>query len=259
MSGTSVYLFDFDDNIMYLDTPVVLLNTKTQRELEVSTHKFAGIQQDLGRPGQWQNFSTFEGSFRHFQDQPSSEIAGASEQKFIRDIRAAIESNTNAWKGPVWNVFRYACEQQRPVSLVTARGHAPETLKAGIAVLVTAGLLPCVPNYLQVLPVGNKEVRKKLGDANLNLTIPALKKRAILKIIDEAEKIFSKEGPTRYGMSDDDPTNVNLIIQAMSKAKLRYPDARFFVVNTHDGQSVKLEIFPFDMPVTGTPVDILSL
>jgi hypothetical protein len=137
------------------------------------------------------------------------------------------------------------------VSLLTARGHAPETLKAGIEVLVEAGLLPRAPNYLRVLPVSNDEVRKELGDANLDLTVPVLKKRGILAIVDAAEKTFAHKGPTRYGMSDDDPANVNLIIQAMSVAKSRYPKARFFVVNTHEGQRVKLEIFPFDMPVVG--------
>lgn len=258
MSGTSLYLFDFDDNIMFLDTPIVLIDTETRTEREVSTGTFARIHQQLGRPGPWQSFSSFTGSFRHFRDQPAAELGDAGEQRFVRDVRAAIAADPEAWKGPVWGVFRYACERRRPVSLLTARGHAPETLKAGIDVLVTAGLLPRTPDYLQVLPVSNDEVRRELGDANLDLTIPVLKKRGILAIVDAAEQTFAPNGPTRYGMSDDDPANVGLIIQAMSVAKSRYPKARFFVVNTHEGQRVKLEIFPFDMPVAGQPGHVLS-
>jgi hypothetical protein len=258
MSGTSLYLFDFDDNIMFLDTPIVLIDTETRQEREVSTRDFARIHQVLGYPGPWQNFSSFPGTFRHFRDQTTDELGDAGEQRFVRDVRDAISADGQAWKGPVWDVFYYACQRQRPISLLTARRHAPETVMAGIDVLVEAGLLPCAPNFLRVLPVSNDKVRRELGDERLDLTVPVLKKRGILAIVDAAEEAYANDSPTRYGMSDDDPANVSLIIQAMSIAKIRYPNARFFVVNTHEGQRVKLEIFPFDMPVVGQPGDMLS-
>lgn len=258
MSGTSLYLFDFDDNIMFLETPIVLMDTESRAEREVSTGTFASVHQQLGRPGPWQNFTVFPETFRYFRDQPAADLGEAGEQRFVRDVRAAIKADPKAWKGPAWDVFRYACERQRPLSLVTARGHAPETLKAGIDVLVADGLLPCAPNYLSVLPVSNEAVRDELGDVNRDLTVPVLKKRGILAIVDTAEQTFGPLGPTRYGMSDDDPANVSLIVQAMSVAKSRYPQARFFVVNTHEGQRVKLEIFPFDVPVVGQPGHVLS-
>jgi hypothetical protein len=106
MSGTSLYLFDFDDNIMFLDTPIMLIDTETREEREVSTGTFARIHQELGRPGPWQNFSIFAGSFRHFRDQPEAELGDAGEQRFVRDVRAAISASGEAWKGPVLDVFR---------------------------------------------------------------------------------------------------------------------------------------------------------
>jgi hypothetical protein len=54
-------------------------------------------------------------------------------------------------------------------------------------------------------------------------------------------------------MSDDDPQNVSLIIRAMSECKQKYADKRFFVINTHMNEEVKLEVFPIDTPVVGRP------
>ncbi len=52
------------------------------------------------------------------------------------------------------------------------------------------------------------------------------------------------------GMSDDDPENVDLIIKAMCDCKKKYLDKRFFVINMHECEQVKLEVFPVDYPVT---------
>ncbi len=51
-------------------------------------------------------------------------------------------------------------------------------------------------------------------------------------------------------MSDDDPENVDLINKAMCECKKKYLDKRFFVINMHKGEQVKLEVFPVDYPVT---------
>ena len=50
--------------------------------------------------------------------------------------------------------------------------------------------------------------------------------------------------------SDDDPKNVDLIINAMCDCKRKYLDKRFFVIDTHKGEKVKLEVLPPDYPVT---------
>ncbi len=52
-------------------------------------------------------------------------------------------------------------------------------------------------------------------------------------------------------MSDDDPQNVDLIVKAMCDCKARHMRKRFFVINTHQGEWVKLEVFPVSYPVTG--------
>ena len=119
-----------------------------------------------------------------------------------------------------------------------------------------AGCIDKTPNYLSIFPVGNDEVRKnELEDPELIKTTPRLKKTAIIKSIERAIEIYGDEYDVEFGMSDDDPANVHLIISALRDCKLRYPERRFFVINTHyipdNGidQRVKLEVFGYDQPV----------
>jgi hypothetical protein len=250
----SFYFFDFDDNIMYLDTPIFIRNTVTHEIRKLSTGEFANVSPHLGLPGEWQDYAMFEGSYANFRDLPPSQQAAGQKPCFVQDVETALQSPEQDWKGPSWDLFYYACAKERPVSLITARGHEPETLKSGIRVLVEKGLLPKEPNYHTLYPVSNERVRREqLDDTTLSLTTPALKKRAICQSVTRALDIYGAAPAHRFGMSDDDPQNVHLIISAMCECKKKYADKRFFVINTHHGEMVKLEVFPVDFPVVGHP------
>lgn len=246
--GISFYFFDFDDNIMILNTHIYVRNTTTNQERAVTTGEYAILQAQLGHPGPWEDYALFDGSFRDFRDVPASSLAPGEHQKFVKDVADAIDRAPSMWQGPSWKFFVYACEQQRPVSLITARGHSPETLKEGISLLVNRSLLPRPPRYFRVYAVGNERVRLELGDARNELTIPALKRRAIIITVDAALSEFGEGQRLRFGISDDDPQNVSLAIRAMCECKKRHPDERFFVINTHMNEEVKMEIFPVDSP-----------
>ena len=134
-NGTSFYLFDFDDNIMFLPTPIFVLDTVSRKEKALGTGEFATVHPQLGKPGPWEDYALFDGSFRNFRDIPSGELAPGERQYFERDVERAVTAGGNAWQAPAWPVFAYACARQRPVSIVTARGHSVETLRAGVRVL----------------------------------------------------------------------------------------------------------------------------
>jgi len=255
--AVSFYFFDFDDNIMFLGTPIYVLNVETKEEHGVSTGEFASIHSLLGKPGEWEDFTMFDGSFREFRDIPEAELGPGDQQYFVRDVEAAVSSGGEDWKAPSWDLSVHACEKQRPVSIVTARGHSPETLKAGVRVLKEHGLIAREPNYHTVFPVGNDDVRRQqLDDPELLKTTPRLKKTAIIQTVEKALAQYGAEPDHSFGMSDDDPANVNLIISAMRDCKQKYRDKRFFVINTHYDrkrnvdQRVKLEVFPYDYSVT---------
>jgi hypothetical protein len=249
--AVSFYFFDFDDNIMFLATPIFILNTMTSEAMEVSTGEFADIYPRLGSPGEWENFSMYDGSYLHFRDIPADRLRPGQKQYFVADVEQAVEGDPEKWQGPSWRLFVHACETQRPVSIVTARGHSPDTIKAGVGVLVDKGIISQEPNYHTVFPVGNDELRREqLDDPMLTLTTPILKRRAIVKSVEKALEVYGDRPEHRFGMSDDDPQNVNLIIRAMCDCKKRHLDKRFFVINTHQGEMVKMEIFPVDFSVT---------
>jgi hypothetical protein len=262
----SFYFFDFDDNIMFLSTPILIRNTSTKRSKKVTTTEFAGIRMVLGQPGQWQPFEVFDGTYSHFRDIPPDKLKPGQEQYFVRDLAKAVSAPTKAWQAPSWPLFVHACEKQRPVAIITARGHSRETLQAGIRLLADRKLIPREPNYLAVYPVGHPQVIDELMGS---LTDPAertrigaskdstsdLKRLAIRQAVETALHVYGAEPEHRFGMSDDDPQNVDLIVKAMCDCKTKHMKKRFFVINTHQGEWVKLEVFPVDYPVTGRAAD----
>lgn len=135
--------------------------------------------------------------------------------------------------------------------MVTARGHAPSTIEAGLKLLVERGLIASVPPILGIYTVSSPEIRKQLGAEDPAMTTPSIKKRAIKDAVARALDLYGANYPHRFGMSDDDPNNVVLAISAMRDCKVAYPDKRFFVINTNHEEYVKLEIFPMAHPVTG--------
>jgi hypothetical protein len=134
--------------------------------------------------------------------------------------------------------------------MVTARGHEPATIEAGLGKLVDRGFLPAVPPILGIYTVTNHGVRARLGADDPAMTVPSIKKLAIKDAVKTALARYGAEPPHRFGMSDDDPNNVVLAISAMRDCKVADPGKRFFVINTNRDEYVKLEIFPMDHPVT---------
>ncbi|WP_254513667.1 Dyp-type peroxidase [Anatilimnocola floriformis] len=257
-SPVSFYLFDFDDNIMYLKTKIVVINTITGEEVELSTEDYAAVHPQLGKPGKWGDYAEFEGTFRNFRDAD----AAPDEQPFVKDVLAAVQQSEDKWKAPSWDLLVYACQKQRPVSIITARGHSAATIQAGIRALVNSKLLPAEPVYHSIYPVTNEATRKQLSENTAPntealtmpaLTIPALKRLAIIESVDRAVRDYGPELPHRFGMSDDDPANISLIVSAMRDCKEKHQDKRFFVINSQREQKVKLEVFTIDTAVVGNP------
>ncbi len=257
----SFYFFDFDDNSMFLETPIFLRNTSNGKERAVSTTEFAGIRGQLGKSGRWATFEIFERTYSHFRDLPPEEAANGTKEYFVQDIEKALQLPEDEWQAPAWPMLQYACEQQRPLAFVTARGHSRETIKAGVSVLVEKGHLPKEPNYLEVYAVSNPDMVEELLSSvdaeerrrveNIADRTSALKRIAIRNIVNLALETYGEEPEHRFGMSDDDPENIDLIIKAMCDCKKNHLDKRFFVINTHHDGHVKLEVFPVDYPVTG--------
>lgn len=247
LGGKSFYFFDFDDNVAYLATPIVIFHKDTGNEIHLSSGEFAQHGHDIGKRGPYADFyvdlDDDTGSFRNFRDRDiPSHSKGQLKQAFIEDIETAIQKKDFTWKAPSWDCFYHATYNLRPLSVITARGHRSETIKEGISLLVKDGHLPHDPNFLSIYPVSNPQTRAVLGDEKLSASVPELKKGAIRKSVEEAIGRYGHNPYHRFGMSDDDPKNVELITSEMQSLKSCYPEMSFFVIQTFKDSFEKREI-----------------
>ncbi|MCB0393364.1 MAG: hypothetical protein KDD25_02320 [Bdellovibrionales bacterium] len=239
--GRSFYFFDLDDNVFYLPTPMYIYHKNSGEEIEMSTGHFAQIAKEIGKSGYYKDFEVrFQddsGSYRRFRD------FGLDVESFEQDVLNVISESDYHWKGPSWSCFYHATFNQRPISIITARGHSPHTIRKGLHQFYQNRLIQHDPNYLGVFPVSNPEVREALGvDPNADVNIPDLKKRAIFKSVELAFQKYGQNPYHRFGMSDDDPRNLDLIRDAMTQLKQRYPKNSFFVISIHNDEMIKEEI-----------------
>src|SRR5438067_13627462 len=82
----SSYLFDIDDNLLFLPTSLYLWNAEKQREQAISSGEFARVQHLLGRSDDWHAWAVREETFRNFRDQPGRP---ADQQRFVQDLITA--------------------------------------------------------------------------------------------------------------------------------------------------------------------------
>ncbi|MCB0392528.1 MAG: hypothetical protein KDD58_14665 [Bdellovibrionales bacterium] len=246
--GRSFYFFDFDDNIAVLGTPTFLFHKTSGEELIISSGEFAEHHSEIGKNGRFKdykvNLNDDSGTFRNFRDRDMNAIEKllGKKQFFVEDLIHALGCPDQKWKGPSWECFYHAIYNGRPLSLITARGHHPRTIRHGIKQFVAEGFLPRTPNYLSIYPVSHPPTRKALG-FNESASVAELKKAAIRKSVEKAFKKYGLNPHHRFGMSDDDPKNVKLILEEMTQLKLEYPKNSFFVIETRNGGFVKTEVF----------------
>lgn len=246
--GRSFYFFDFDDNIAFLTTPLILFHKKTGEELLLSSGEWALHHASVGKNGPYEEYEIRyddeTGSFRSFRDIEISEIEklAGKKQLFIQDVLTALRLPDLQWKGPSWDCFYHATFNQRPISIITARGHNAGTIQEGVREFIKAGYLPTEPHYLSVYAVSNKEVRKHLNDHEFTASTAELKQRAIRASVEKAIETYGYSPHHRFGMSEDDPKNIQLVIEEMTRLKSSYPAMSFFMIETHQGDFIKHEI-----------------
>lgn len=249
MGGRSFYFFDFDDNVAFLTTPMFLFHRESGQEIQISSREFAQNSGLIGKSGKFADYilkpEALTGSFRAFRDKDLSllERLMGKRQIFVQDLAAALGQPDLQWKGPSWNCFYHAVFNGRPLGLITARGHRPATIQEGIRLWVREGHLPHEPNYLAVYPVSHPETRAALSPEGSDF-IPELKQRALRASVLKALRVYGENPHHRFGMSDDDPSNIDWIIKEMKKLKSEFNSMGFFVIQTHGEKMIKHEVFP---------------
>jgi hypothetical protein len=246
--GRSFYFFDFDDNVAFLTTAIFLRHRVTDQEIQISSREFAQQSAFIGKEGLYADYTVDPdakaGSFRCFRDRDFSwmERMVGRRQMFVEDLASALGMPDLHWKGPSWNCFYHAVFNARPVALITARGHHPNTMVEGIRLWVEEGHLPYEPNYLALYPVSHPEIKKQLGLPESH-SVPHLKQKALREAVARAKQVYGDNPHHRFGMSDDDPRNIEWITREMRELKYENPKMSFFIIQTHGEHMVKSEIF----------------
>jgi len=238
--GRSFYFFDFDDNVMFLGTSIFLCDRGSGEELALGTGTYTEIQHLVGQPGPWERYEIVPGddaSFRRFRDHE-----GPGPQPFVEDLRLALDAHPADWQGPSWRFFAYAVANERPIAIITARGHHPQTIEAGLSLLREHEHLSVPPNLLGIYPVTYPPLLDRLSSSETT-SVPELKRAAIIDAVEVAMATYGANPHHRFGMSDDDPHNIALIVGAMTELKGRYPYNSFFVIDASQTPLVKSEVF----------------
>jgi hypothetical protein len=120
------YAFDWDDNIMFMPTKIILLS-ENDDEIEMSTEDFAEHRHQIGvEPFPFKG-TTIVG----YASDPFRYFGVQGDKRFIIDCMVAP-------LGPSWNDFVECINGGSIFSIITARGHNPNTLKEGVYNLVMA-------------------------------------------------------------------------------------------------------------------------
>ena len=135
------YIFDWDDNILHMPTKIKMEHRGKDgawRPVELSTSSFALVRADAEhyRPpaeGGWAE------AFRNFAD-PERE---GEPNRFLEDTMAALARVSLGEKpSPSYETFRKTLVEGRIFAIVTARGHAPETIKSAVRLFIENALTP---------------------------------------------------------------------------------------------------------------------
>lgn len=121
------YAFDWDDNIVYMPTEIILIDDVGD-EVGMSTHDFAKYRGEIGK----NNFRYRGTTIVNYADSPFRQFKVTGDEAFLSDVLTAK-------KGPAFDDFEEAINNGSIFSIITARGHNPETLKKGVKKYITHG------------------------------------------------------------------------------------------------------------------------
>jgi hypothetical protein len=118
------YAFDWDDNIVFMPTEIILLDNNDE-EVGMSTHDFAKYRGDIGK----KDFKYRGATIVNYANLPFRQFKVEGDEQFLKDIMIAKI-------GPAFSDFKEAINNGSIFSIITARGHNPETLKKAVRIYI---------------------------------------------------------------------------------------------------------------------------
>ena len=120
MPTLKYYAFDWDDNILQMPTKIIVKSDEG-KEIGMSTEDFAEYRSKIGKEPFDYEGKTIVG----FAENPFRNFGVSGDKQFLID-------SMKAKAGPAWSDFIEAINNGSIFSIITARGHSPETLKQSV-------------------------------------------------------------------------------------------------------------------------------
>lgn len=114
------YAFDWDDNIVHMPTKIILKDSEGN-EVGMSTEDFAKYRHQVGK----EDFDYEGKTIVGFAENPFRNFRTEGDKDFLID---AMQAKV----GPAFDDFKEAINNGSIFSIITARGHNPETLKQAV-------------------------------------------------------------------------------------------------------------------------------
>ena len=255
-TSVRAYSFDWDDNIINMPTTIKMLKKTSEgwEKLNVGTDEFAILRDN-------ENYKLDDGAFDNFIDDGS----------FINDLGKAL--NVNAF-APSFDKFKEALIYGNPISIITARGHKPETLRKGMDFIIShtfneEELSKMIDNIQQQIPeldgqtpelilktyldsheyhpVTSSSFIDRFGLEGGSAANPEENKKIALRdyvtkiVAKTSEMVNTKYNKLSVGFSDDDLGNINAIVPFIKEVlQVEFPDVDFVVYDTSEGGMNKI-------------------
>ena len=149
---TKYYAFDWDDNIMFMPTSIILLSDKDD-EVPMSTEDFAEHRHQIGK----EPFNYKGTVIVDFAPNPFRNFRSEGDKRFVLDSMLAQP-------GPSWNDFVECINGGSIFAIITARGHNPKTLREAVYNLIMGNHLGI---NSKTLSTNLKRYRNLGGDVNV--------------------------------------------------------------------------------------------
>lgn len=261
------YSFDWDDNILHMDTAIHMekLVSEKWEPIDISTEEFAKIRHD-------------KVNYRLLNDNPNTAFCEFGDKgnrgstAFLEDVKNSIAKGGFA---PSWSKFIDCVVSGSLFSIITARGHEPESIKNAVRWIIETQLTTeqqgtlitnllefhkefknepntqIIEDYLDFnfyFGVSSDTFTKRFeSELNSNTTAmsPEKAKEIALKFfIEKAHKYGEMiNAKVSVGFSDDDSKNLEHIENLMrGELSLKYPLSTLMIYDTSDRGYRKIKI-----------------
>jgi len=249
-------IFDYDDNLLMLDTPIHFEH-KIDGEWvpeDISPKEFVDLKEKF--PKYWDNDEwrcDFATAFLEFRD-----YGPRGKNAFLEDTKKALDLKEY---GPSWNDFIRTLLSGELFAIVTTRGHEPDTLRKSVEYIIYNELdskdhdemLKNLMKYHDVfdkdfdyliddyldscifIGIMSESFKNTIGDEASSKNVAKSKELAVNYVTKE----FSKYGkmldvPTSIGFSDDDKDYYDSVKNLFMSNKELFDDIDFYVFDTSD-------------------------